>query len=202
MIAYSIECALRSGLFDRVIVSTDHEEISRAARDFGAEVPFVRPADLSDDHTGVTEVLAHATQFLLDQGAELAAVCCIYATAPFMRTQDLKDGLTILEVGDLNYVFSATTFAYPIFRSFSEPAVGGLEMFFPEHFHARSQDLPEALHDAAQFCWGRPQAWLSNARVFAKGSAVVRIPRWRVQDIDTQDDWTRAELMASCLGVD
>jgi pseudaminic acid cytidylyltransferase len=202
MIAYSIECALRSGLFNRVIVSTDDEEISRVARDFGAEVPYMRPADLSDDHTGVTEVLAHATRFLLGQGAELTAVCCIYATAPFMRTKDLKNGLTLLEASDLNYVFSATTFAYPIFRSFSEDASGELEMFFPEHFHVRSQDLPEALHDAAQFCWGRPEAWLSNARVFAKGSAVVRIPRWRVQDIDTEEDWTRAEFMASYLGVE
>ena len=119
-----------------------------------------------------------------------------------MRTKDLKEGLALLEAGDLNYVFSATTFAYPIFRSFSESAVGELEMFFPEHFHARSQDLPEALHDAAQFCWGRPEAWLSNARVFARGSAVVRIPRWRVQDIDTENDWARAEPMASCLGVE
>ena len=201
MIAHSIDRALQSGLFERVIVSTDDEEISRVARDFGAEVPFTRPADLSDDHTGVTEVVAHATEYLRDQGADLSAVCCIYATAPFMREEDLKEGLAILEAGDLNYVFSATTFAYTIFRSFSESAAGELEMFFPEHFHARSQDLPEALHDAAQFCWGRPEAWLSNARVFAKGSAVVRIPRWRVQDIDTEEDWARAELMASCLGV-
>lgn len=202
MIAYSIDGALQSGLFERVIVSTDDEEISRVARDFGAEVPFMRPADLSDDHIGVTEVLAHAAQFLLNQGAELSAVCCIYATAPFMRTDDIKDGLALLEGGDLSYVFSATTFAYPIFRSFSQNAAGELEMFFPEHFHARSQDLPEALHDAAQFCWGRPEAWLSNARVFAKGSAVVRIPRWRVQDIDTEEDWARAELMAAFLGIE
>jgi len=201
MIAYSIECGLRSNLFDRVIISTDDEEIARVARDLGAEVPFMRPAELSDDHTGVTEVIAHATQFMLDQGEELAAVCCIYATAPFMRTKDLKDGLALLEAGDLNYVFSATTFAYPIFRSFSEDASGELEMFFPEHFHARSQDLPEALHDAAQFCWGRPEAWLSGATVFAKGSAVVRIPHWRAQDIDTEQDWIRAEAMASYLAV-
>lgn len=202
MIAYSIDCALQSGLFEQVIVSTDDEEISRVARALGAGVPFMRPAELSDDHTGVTEVVAHSTQYLLNQGAELAAVCCIYATAPFMRTKDLKEGLALLEGGDLNYVFSATTFGYPIFRSFSESAVGELKMFFPEHFQARSQDLPEALHDAAQFCWGRPKAWLSNARVFARGSAVVRIPRWRVQDIDTENDWIRAELMASCLGVE
>ena len=202
MIAHSIERALESRLFERVIISTDDEEISRVARDYGAEVPFVRPADLSDDHAGVTEVLAHATQYLLDQGTELAAVCCVYATAPFMRTEDLEKGLALLQAGDLNFVFSASTFSYPIFRAFTQNAKGELEMLFPEHFPTRSQDLPEAMHDAAQFCWGRPEAWLSRARVFAKGSAVVRIPHWRAQDIDTEDDWARAELMASCLGAE
>lgn len=202
MIAHSIERALESRLFERVIISTDDEEISRVARDYGAEVPFVRPADLSDDHAGVTEVLAHATQYLLDQGTELAAVCCVYATAPFMRTEDLETGLALLQAGDLNFVFSASTFSYPIFRAFTQNAKGELEMLFPEYFPTRSQDLPEAMHDAAQFCWGRPEAWLSHARVFAKGSAVVRIPHWRAQDIDTEDDWARAELMASCLGAE
>ena len=202
MIAYSIECALRSGLFERVIVSTDDGEIARVAREFGAEVPFMRPSELADDFAGVTEVVAHSTEYLRDQGAELSAVCCIYATAPFMRAEDLREGLARLEAGDLRYVFAATTFAYPIFRSFTENDAGELEMCFPEHFTTRSQDLPEALHDAAQFCWGRPEAWLSKARVFAPGSAVVRIPRWRVQDIDTEDDWARAESMAACLGIE
>jgi len=199
MIAHSIACALQSGLFGRIIVSTDDEEVARIARAHGAEVPFMRPPELSDDHTGVTEVIAHAIEFLQGEKAEPSAVCCIYATAPFMRTEDLERGLAVLEAGDLQYVFSATTYAYPVFRSFRQNAAGGLEMLFAEHFHTRSQDLPEVLHDAAQFCWGRPEAWLDGAVVFGERSAVIRIPRWRVQDIDTEEDWVRAESLASYM---
>jgi N-acylneuraminate cytidylyltransferase len=197
MIAYSIDCALESGLFDRVIVSTEDEEISRVARAFGADVPFARPLELAGDHIDTAEVVAHAVRHLIDAGTALSAVCCIYATAPFMRQEDLKRGLAIFQTGTMNYVFAATTFAAPIFRAFKESTGGGLEMIFPEHYATRSQDLPEVLHDAAQFYWGRPQAWLQKARVFDQFSAVVMIPRWRVQDIDTEDDWARAESIAA-----
>jgi len=202
MIAHSILCALGSGLFGRVIVSTDDSEISQVARDFGAEVPFLRPQELSDDHTSTNAVVSHGVKWLQSQGANLSAVCCIYATAPFIHAEDLKRGLETLEAGDWQYVFSATSFAYPIFRSFQKNAEGGVEMFFPEHFNARSQDLPEALHDAGQFYWGRPQAWLNRLRGFEKWSTIVRIPRWRVQDIDTPEDWARAEIMWQVLQTD
>lgn len=195
IIAHSIEVALQSGLFEQVIVSTDDEEIAEVAKKYGAEVPFSRPRELSDDHTGTTEVIAHAINWLQSHGANLSGVCCIYATAVFIRHEDLKQGLTILEAGNWHYVFSATTFAFPIFRSFQKNAEGGLEMFFPECFNTRSQDLPEALHDAGQFYWGRPQAWLDHVRIFDKASTVVSIPRWRVQDIDTLEDWERAQIM-------
>ena len=199
MIAHSIDCALRSGLFDRVIVSTDDAEISQVARAWGADVPFVRPAALSDDYTGTTQVVAHAVGWLSDQGASLTAVCCIYATAPFIDQSDLKKALAVLEEGGWQYVFPATSYPAPIFRSFQRDAAGGLKMFFPEHFNTRSQDLPPALHDAGQFYWGRPQAWLSHARVFEPSSTVIDIPRWRVQDIDTEEDWDRAEQLAHYL---
>ena len=197
MIAHSIACALRSQLFDRVIVSTDDEQIAAVARDSGAEAPFVRPADLSGDMVGTTEVVAHALRWLQAQeGDEPAAACCIYATAPFIHVGDLAAALALFESGNWQYVFSATTYAAPIFRSFENRGAGGLRMFFPEHFGSRSQDLPEALHDAAQFYWGRSQAWLTGAKVFDVHSTISLIPRWRVQDIDTVDDWLRAEAMA------
>jgi pseudaminic acid cytidylyltransferase len=195
MIAHSIECAVGSGLFDRVVVSTDDDEIGAVARDFGAEVPFRRPPELSDDRAGTTEVIAHAVDRMQKDGAALSAVCCIYATAPFIRASDLATGLKTLEGGDWDYVFSATTFAFPIFRSFQLNEDGGVKMFYPEHFKTRSQDLPEALHDAGQFYWGRPKAWLGQERIFDRKSAVVTIPRWRVQDIDTPEDWERAQVM-------
>lgn len=199
MIAWSIEVAQASGLFDHIMVSTDDEEIAGIARQYGAKVPFLRPVDLSGDYAGTTEVIAHATQWALEQGWSVAAVCCIYATAPFVQVDDLKRGLLALQSGEWDYAFTVTDFSSPIFRSFRQTDEGGVEMFSPEYFEARSQDLPVALHDAGQFYWGKPVAWLEKRRIFDQHSKPLRIPRWRVQDIDTQDDWYRAELMYKVL---
>ncbi|MDD5299045.1 MAG: pseudaminic acid cytidylyltransferase [Gallionella sp.] len=199
MIAWSIEAAKASGLFGHIIVSTDDTEIAAVSKQWGAEVPFMRPAELSDDHTDTTKVIAHAAKWALDQGWPVTAVCCIYATAPFVQVDDLKRGLAALESGDWAYAFAATDFAAPIFRAFKLNDDGGIEMFFPEHFLTRSQDLPTALHDAGQFYWGVPAAWIEGKRIFNHHSAPVIIPRWRVQDIDTEDDWIRAELIFNQL---
>lgn len=201
IIAYSIECAKQSGLFDRIIVSTDDDEVSQIARNFGAEVPFRRPAALSDDYTGTTKVVAHAIDWLQSGDSNVSEVCCIYATAPFVDPGDIQQALAVLLSGGWQYVFPATTFSSTVFRSFKKNAEDGLEMIFPEHFDERSQDLDEVLHDAGQFYWGRSEAWLSGARIFDNKSTVVRIPRWRVQDIDTEADWLRAEFMAAYLGI-
>jgi N-acylneuraminate cytidylyltransferase len=195
MIAWSIETARDSGVFDRIIVSTDDEEIAHVAVQCGAETPFRRPAALSDDYADTVEVVAHATQWLLDHGCSISAVCCIYATAAFLQKNDLARGLQVLENGDWAYVFSATDYASSIFRAFRNFDAGGIEMFFPEHYDKRSQDLPRAFHDAAQFYWGRPESWIDRRWLFDRHSSVVTVPRWRVQDIDTEDDWDRAELM-------
>lgn len=199
MIAWSIEAAKASSLFDHIIVSTDDVEVAEVAKLWGAEVPFMRPAKLSDDYAGTTEVIAHATQWAMDQGLDVEAVCCIYATAPFVQADDLKRGWEDLNSGDWDYAFTVTDFAAPIFRSFKQMPDGGLEMFFPEHFLTRSQDLPIALHDAGQFYWGRPSAWIGGKRIFDRHSIPVIIPRWRVQDIDTLEDWERAEILAPVI---
>ena len=196
MIAWSIEAAVATSLFDHIVVSTDDNEIADVARQCGAEVPFQRPPELADDYVGTTEVIAHATRWALDAGWAPSAVCCIYATAPFVAVQDIERGLGVLQSGSWVYAFSATEFAAPIFRSFRQRPDGGVEMFFPEHFTTRSQDLPRALHDAGQFYWGRPSAWLEGKRIFDPHSFPVVIPRWRVQDIDSEDDWKRAEIVA------
>lgn len=195
MIAWSIESARASGLFDRIIVSTDDDEIAEVAKQWGAEVPFMRPEELSNDYAGTTPVIAHATQWALNQGIKLEAVCCIYATAPFVQVDDIKRGWEELNKGDWDYAFTVTDYASPIFRSFKQSAEGGVEMFFPEYFTTRSQDLPLALHDAGQFYWGRASAWLEGKLIFDRRSKPVVIPRWRVQDIDNFDDWQRAELI-------
>ena len=199
MIAWSIEAAKSSGLFEHIIVSTDDAEIEEVSKQWGAEVPFMRPVELSNDYVGTIEVIAHATQWALDQGFELDAVCCIYATAPFVQIDDIKRGWGALISGDWDYAFTVTDFASPIFRSFKQISEGGIEMFFPEHSTTRSQDLPVALHDAGQFYWGRPNAWIDGKKIFDRHSVPVIIPHWRVQDIDNLDDWKRAEIIFNQL---
>lgn len=199
MIAWTIETARDSRLFEHVLVSTEDAEIGRVAADWGAECPFVRPADLAGEHTGTSEVMAHATRWALESGWHLDAVCCLYATAPFIEVDDVKRGLDALVSGDWAFALAATDFSSPIFRSFRQRDDGGLDMFFPEHLLTRSQDLPRALHDAGQFYWGRPSAWIEQRRLFDRWSVPVLIPRWRVHDIDEPDDWARAETMFRCL---
>jgi len=195
MIAWSIQAALKSGCFDHVIVSTDDDEIATVAKSFGAEVPFIRSAALSDHHTPTIPVMAHALDWVQAHGFMPKAVCCIYATAPMINTEDLHQSLNMLEHNDCEYVFSATSFAFPIQRAFQMNAQHRVEMFYPEHFGTRSQDLPHAYHDAGQFYWGRPQAWLKHTPIFSSNAMAHILPRHRVQDIDTPEDWIRAELM-------
>jgi len=202
IIAHSIECALASGVFDRVIVSTDNDRIARVARHFGAEVPFTRPPALANDHAVTSVVIAHAINFLQADGVEISSVCCIYATAPFVRQEDIRAGLAILEAGNWQFVFSAAAYTSPVARAFVEKSDGGLSMLFPEHAGTRSQDLPEALYDAGQFYWGRPQAWLEGIAIFGEKSTVVKIPRFHVQDIDTEEDWAQASAMLANIRAD
>jgi len=194
IIAYSVECAFASGLFDRIVVSTDDPEIATIARNIGAEVPFLRPPALCDDHTGTSAVMAHALAWLEDHRcAPVAAACCIYATAPFIRADDLRAALALLEGGDWDFAFAATPSTTPVYRAFRRRAGAGVEMLFPEYYETRSQDLPEVLYDAAQFYWGRPAAWLQQRAIYGERSQVWLIPEHQVQDIDTEDDWRRAE---------
>jgi N-acylneuraminate cytidylyltransferase len=199
MIAWSIEVALQSGCFDRVLVSTDDPEIAQVAQAYGAEVPFVRPPELSDDHTGTIPVIAHATQWQADQGTPATQVCCIYATAPFVQTQDLQRGLAILQSSGADYAFSVTSYAFPIQRAIRITPDERVEMFQPDQFNTRSQDLEEAWHDAGQFYWGQAAAWLAQKPLFTQQATGVRLPRHRVQDIDTPEDWSRAEWMFKAL---
>ncbi|MFZ1624471.1 MAG: pseudaminic acid cytidylyltransferase [Gammaproteobacteria bacterium] len=202
MIAWTIETATRSGLFDRVVVSTDDDEIASVAREHGAEIPFVRPAAIADDMATTGQVMRHAVEVLQSGGQAFSAVCCIYPTAPFMRAEDLAAGLTKLVAGDgLDYVFSATEFGFPIQRAFRLTAGGAVEMLQPGHLKTRSQDLEPCYHDAGQFYWGTADAWLAERPVFASRSAAILLPRRRVHDIDTPEDWAVAELAFKVLAA-
>ncbi len=195
MIAWSIRAACDSDCFDRVIVSTDDAEIAEIARGLGAEVPFIRPANISDDHTGTIPVIAHAVAWQNQTGKCANEVCCIYATAPFIETDDLRRGLVILRETGADFAFSVTNYAAPIQRALRMRQDNRVEMFDPAQFNARSQDLEEAWHDAGQFYWGSGEAWLSGKPLFGPHAAPVVLPRHRVQDIDTPADWERAELL-------
>ena len=195
MIAWSIDAAKRSSLFDRVLVSTDDANIAEVAIKWGAEVPFLRPTELADDFAGTTEVVAHATKWALGQGWQVTTVCCIYATAPLMQVDDLSRGLSALRSGSWKYAFSATDFATSVFRAMTLTEEGGVRMIFPDYFRTRSQDLPISLHDAAQFYWGTADAWLEQEQIFSERSIPVLIPSARVQDIDTPSDWAMAESL-------
>lgn len=200
IIAYSIKAALESNLFDRIIVTTDDEEIADVARSFGAEIPFIRPKELSDDHTATIPVIAHAIQTLQKQSV-IHAVCCIYATAPFIRSQDIVTAYNALITQNKHYAFPVTTFPFPIFRSVKRDDAGNIEMFWPQHFATRSQDLEEAYHDVGQFYWGTPDAWLGGKPIFSEAATTIVLPRHLVQDIDTPEDWHRAELMHKVLSL-
>jgi pseudaminic acid cytidylyltransferase len=199
IMAWSIDAALKSGLFDRVIVSTDDREIASTAESLGAEVPFMRPPELSDDHAGTSVVIAHALEWLRQQGMNPDLVCCIYATAPFISSDDLQLGFKLLQESGADFAFSVTSYAFPIQRAIRLTSGGRLEMFQPEHFTTRSQDLEVAYHDAGQFYWGKSHAWCSGKTIFGPNSIPIVIPRSRVQDIDTPEDWERAELMFHAL---
>ena len=200
IIAHSIKAAIESNLFDRIIVTTDDEEIADVARSFGAEIPFIRPKELSDDHTATIPVIAHAIQTLQKQ-CVIDAACCIYATAPFIRPQDIVTAYNALITHNKQYAFPVTTFAFPIFRGVKRDDAGNIEMFWPQHFATRSQDLEEAYHDVGQFYWGTPDAWLSGRAIFSDAATTIVLPRHLVQDIDTPEDWHRAELMHKVLSL-
>jgi N-acylneuraminate cytidylyltransferase len=196
MIVRSIRTTLESGLFERVVVSTDDEEIAQVALAHGADVPFLRPTDLADDFTGTAAVIVHALQQL--PGFDYA--CCVYATAPLLQAQYLRQGFDLLEQhADKSFAFSVSSFGFPIQRALTLDGQGALTALYPEYRNTRSQDLPEAFQDAGQFYWGRSEAWLRGEVLFSPASLPVIVPRHLVQDIDTPEDWTRAEYLYAAL---
>lgn len=199
IITYSIEAALRSALFDRVIVSTDDAEIADVARKAGAEIPFVRPLDIADDHTGVAAVVKHALNWFAGRGEQFTHACCIYPTAPFLTAEALRQGWDSLQSSGRSYAISVTSYGFPIQRAVRLNRDGAIEAFAPEHIFTRSQDLESAYHDAAQFWWGRSEAFLNDVVGFSSASVGVILPRHMVQDIDTLEDWKRAEIAYEIL---
>ena len=194
IIKYSIDKAKSSKIFDQIIVSTDNIEIAKIASKFGANVPFLRPKEISDDYSGIPVVINHVISFLKEQASNPEYICCLLATAPFVKESDLINGFNSLKnVAFDRFTFSATKYLFPIQRalrienSLSYP-ISKIDI------KKRSQDLDDSFHDAGQFYWGNQEAWSSKKNLF-EGSLPILLPSWRVQDLDTLEDWKRAELM-------
>jgi pseudaminic acid cytidylyltransferase len=202
ILQWSVDAAFAAGVFDRVVVSTDDAEIAAVARAAGAETPFTRPDAIADDYSSTAQVVAHAILWLQATGERADAACCIYPTAPFLEPADLVRGADILSGSGAAFALAVTEFEASVQRALRLGGDGRLALLFPEHAGTRSQDLEPAYRDAGQFCWGRAEAWLDKRGPFGQSVAAVLLPRHRVQDIDSEDDWRRAELMfaARALG--
>ncbi len=199
MISYPIKCLQQSGIVDRIIVSTDDEEIAEISIKEGAEVPFIRPAELSDDHTGTGAVTIHALKWIIENDQRPDMVCSVYATTPLMQSKYLIEGIEKLKNSDKQFAFSVTSFAFPIQRAIKMTKSGGVMPFYPESIPMRSQDLEPAYHDAGQFYWGRTDAWLGGYSMFSEDAIPIVLPRYLVQDIDDEEDWKRAEYMYNAI---
>lgn len=198
MIAYAITAAKDSGLFEHIVVSTDDEEIARIARAWGAETPFVRPPELANDYAATVPVIAHGIKACRSLGWDFAHVCCIYPGVPFIQISDLRGALALLADSEADYCFPVTEYPSAIQRALKLLSNGRMQPFYPEFETTRTQDLESAYYDAGQFYWGKVEAWLTNPKIHSSGSGHV-IPNWRVVDIDTPDDWARAEMLAPVI---
>jgi N-acylneuraminate cytidylyltransferase len=199
MIGYSIKAALKSKCFDQVIVSTDDAEIAEVAKSFGASVPFMRPNELANDYAGTIPVVKHAIEWFDEQGQSPSEVCCLYATAPFVNANLIEKAYEQMQSSKADYCFTVTSFTFPIQRAIKITAENRIEMFYPEYLKTRSQDLEECYHDAGQFYWGRSEAFKQQKPLFSKNAIPYILQRYLVQDIDTLEDWKRAELMYQVL---
>ena len=192
MLAYSVEAALESGIFDTVMVSTDDDEIAEVARSYGAEVPFMRSAATSNDYATTADVLREVLSEYGKRGTEFDTMCCLYPTAPFVRVSELKEAAAMIEAG-ASSVIPVTSFDFPPLRGFKVGEDGSLDYAFPEYAQTRSQDLPEMVHDCGRFYLAKVGAFLKSGSFITDRTKSLRISSEFVQDIDTPEDWEMAE---------
>jgi pseudaminic acid cytidylyltransferase len=199
IIAYSIETALKSGLFETVMVSTDDEEIAAISKQYGALVPFLRSKSTADDHSPTADVLFEVITRFQEIGQNFNYACGIYPTAPLLTKENLTKGYELLSNNNFNSVFPVCGFSYPILRALQLKPKGNIEMIWPENLNKRSQDLPVAYHDAGQFYWIETRAFMKEKKLFTDNSGAIVLDELSVQDIDTETDWKIAELKHSLI---
>lgn len=190
MLAYSIEAALATGLFDEVMVSTDDEEIAEVACKYGAKVPFMRSAETANDFATTTDVLNEVLLNYKKEGKEFDHFCCIYATAPMVRPESIVFAFDLLRNSDFTVVYPVVQFSYPIWRCLDLAEDGSIKRHWPEFENSRSQDLPKEYHDTGTFYWYKTKEWLSgNVKIGG-----IEVDETSIQDIDTETDWKLAEM--------
>jgi pseudaminic acid cytidylyltransferase len=195
IIAWAILAAQKSGIFDHVVVSTDDDEIKLISERYGAIVPFIRPAGISDDQTPTVPVISHAVKEIDKLYGHVEYVCCIYPCSPLLLSSDLIEAFNMLESTEADFVYPIVEYPHPIFRSMRKSKNGKMEFLYPEYELTRTQDLESVFHDAGQFYWGKAEAWRELKKMHTDGIG-MEIPSYRVVDIDTEDDWKRAELLS------
>ncbi|WP_026958009.1 pseudaminic acid cytidylyltransferase [Aliagarivorans taiwanensis] len=195
IIAYPIEAALQSGCFDAVIVSTDDPEIAEVAQRRGAQVPFMRPAELSDDHTPTLPVIRHALEHVDPEANRYDFACCIYSAAPFVTARQLAESFTKLKQSGANYVMPVLEHSAPIQRALQLSGSGEVSMFHPEHQNTRSQDLAKAYFDSGQFYWGTTHAFRHEQSILNGNTSAIVLPKGAAVDIDEHEDWAMAEAL-------
>ena len=195
MLAYSIEAALATGLFDEVMVSTDDEEIAEVARQYGAKVPFIRSADTANDYATTDDVLIEVVNKYSEMGMDYDNLCCIYATAPMIQPNDIISALELLLTSDFTVVYPVVAFSYPIWRCLDMAVDGTLKYHWPEFELSRSQDLPKEYHDSGTFYWHKIKPWMAG--VIKLGG--IEVDETTIQDIDTETDWKIAEIKYKLL---
>ena len=198
MIAWTIEAVRASGLFTHIVVSTEDEEIAEISRRNGAETPFMRPRELTHDHTATVPVIAHAVAFCTKLGWKFDYACCIYPGSPLLQPSDLAAALQLANDRKADFVYPVAEYAHPVQRAMRRLTGGSMQFLQPEFELVRTQDLDKTYHDAGQFYWGRPSAWLAGKKMHTDGLGMP-IPNWRVIDIDSEDDWLRAELLFKAM---
>ena len=199
VIKSTIKKLKKSKIFDKIIVSTDSKKIALLSRKYGAEVPFIRPKRLANDYASGGAVMSHSIRFLIKEGYKFDYACFVFAPNPFLKMSDLKKGYNKIKKKRCNYVFSATPYRFPYFRSFVFSKKFGIKMIFPKNYKKRSQELKQILCDAGQFYWGHKRAWLKEKIAFSGNSDVILVPEWRYHDLDTLADWKRAEIFSKLI---
>jgi N-acylneuraminate cytidylyltransferase len=201
-IAYAIELALTSGIFEQVLVSTDDTEIAEISKKYGALVPFLRDPELSNDYAITVDVIADVVGRLKCNGKSFEYVCCIYPVTPLLRECRLKEALMVIKSGLWDYVFPAIEFPAPIERGFKKGNLGGIEFSYPEFANSRTQDIDKTFHDAGQFYFGKSTAWLEKKPILNGVSTFVELDKHEVIDIDDLEDWEMVEKLITSMSDD